>query len=126
MKTLHILLLALSATSCSRAIPAATTAVHSDSKTEHAISGDTLVVRDSVIIKSAGDTVSETRVKTVYRSRIERDTVTICVTDTVPVIVEVEKAASPQQSFLATMGRYAIGALISIAALLLLRHRNLP
>ncbi len=126
MKTLPILLLVLSAASCSRAIPA-TTSSRSDSKTEHAIRGDTLIVRDSVIIRSAGDTVHETKVKTIYRSRVERDTVTVCVTDTVTAIVEVEKAAPPSRSILAAIGRYTVGALLGIALLLLLkRHRNLP
>ena len=52
---------------------------------------DSVVVRDSVIIREKGDTVVVKEYHTRYRDRVKRDTVKVEKRDTIPVTVPVEK-----------------------------------
>ena len=116
----------MAAAGCTRQIPVAATTWHCDVRNERSATTDTIYIGDSIHIATVADTVRETRVRTVYRTRTERDTLTVCITDTVTTIVEVEKAPTRSQSTLTTIGRYTTGILIGIALVLLLkRHCNL-
>ncbi len=125
MKTLVLIPLAACAISCTRHIPVSVAASHSDTTVERNFSADTIYIGDSVNISHIGDTIRETRLKTIYRTRTVCDTVTIRLTDTIPKIVEVEKPVKETSSHLANLRRYAIGALLSLLLLLALkRHGN--
>lgn len=51
---------------------------------------DSVVVRDSVIIKEKGDTVKIEKFRTEYKGRVTRDTVEVEKRDTIPVPVPVD------------------------------------
>lgn len=120
MKTGIILpLMAMMATAgCTRQIPVAASTWHSDVRTERTATSDTIYIGDSIHIATVADTVRETRVRTVYRTRTERDTVTVCSTDTVTTIIEVEKPATRSQPALTTISRYATGILLGFLLIL--------
>lgn len=114
----------MAAAGCTRQIPVAAPTWHSDVRNERSATTDTIYIGDSIHIATVADTVRETRVRTVYRTRTERDTLTVCVTDTVTTIVEVEKAPTRSQSTLTTIGRYATGILIGIALVAIVMRKR--
>lgn len=114
----------MAAAGCTRQIPVAAPTWHSDVRHERSATTDTIYIGDSIHIATVADTVRETRVRTVYRTRTERDTLTVCITDTVTTIVEVEKAPTRSQSTLTTIGRYATGILIGIALVAIVMRKR--
>ncbi len=100
---------------CTRQIPVAAPTSHIDHRIERAASSDTIYIGDSIHITTVADTVRETRVRTIYRTHTERDTVAICRVDTVTTIIEVEKAASGLKSmFTGISGLMALIGVISL------------
>jgi len=126
MKTGIILpLIAMMATAgCTRHIPVTAPTSHSAMLHEHTSTADTIYIGDSIHIATVADTVRETRVRTVYRTRTERDTVTVCITDTITTIVEVEKPTTRSQSALSAIGRYITGILLGIALVAIVMRKR--
>lgn len=76
---------------------------------------DTLMVRDSIIIKDKGDTVFQEVYKYIYRTKELRDTVTIIDTTTVVNTVEVVKEVNKLhnwQIILMVLGGVSIGFIL--------------
>jgi hypothetical protein len=115
MRTAILLTLVLFIASCKQTEYVTIPSLERDSiyitKTER----DTLLVRDSVFVKDRGDTVYVEKWKTIYKSRVSTDTMSIERTDSIPYPVEVvkERRYIPKTiGILALLGAVAIGAII--------------
>lgn len=75
------------------------------------ISRDSIYVRDSVIVREAGDTVRITKWRYVYKDRIVRDTVFRQRVDSIPEIVAVERELTRWEKTKQEAGGVAIGVI---------------
>ncbi len=83
--------LVMTCSSCSRTEYVTVESVRTDTLRTVRQRTDTLVVRDSTVVRPVGDTVYTDRWHTVYRVSVNTDTVYRSKTDTIPVPYEVEK-----------------------------------
>lgn len=72
-------------------------------------SRDSIYVRDSVVVREAGDTVRITKWRYVYKDRIVRDTVFRQLVDSIPEIVAVEREPTRWEKTKQEAGGVAIG-----------------
>lgn len=92
------------------------------------ISRDSISVRDSVIVREAGDTVRITKWRYVYRDRVVRDTVFRQRVDSIPEIVAVERELTRWEKTKQEAGGVAIGvigaAVVAWAVWLIVKMRK--
>ena len=92
------------------------------------ISRDSIYVRDSVIVREAGDTVRITKWRYVYRDRVVRDTVFRQRVDSIPEIVAVERELTRWEKTKQEAGGVAIGvigaAVVAWAVWLIVKMRK--
>ena len=91
-------------------------------------SRDSIYVRDSVVVREAGDTVRITKWRYVYKDRIVRDTVFRQLVDSIPEIVAVERELTRWEKTKQEAGGVAIGvlaaAVVACAAWLMIKIRK--
>ena len=85
--------------------------VRTDTAYVRNISRDSIYVRDSVIVREAGDTVRITKWRYVYKDRIVRDTVFRHRVDSIPEIVAVERELTRWEKTKQEAGGVAIGVI---------------
>jgi hypothetical protein len=96
----------------------ATTEAHTEATVSLKHTIDSVMVRETVVIRERPDTVTVERERTVWRERTRHDTVTVVRTDTVIRTVEVVKAETPPPSHRAA--RTPAWAWMAVAALVAL------
>ena len=115
MRTAILLTLVLFIASCKQTEYVTIPSVERDSIYITKVEKDSVLVRDSIIIRSNADTVFVEKWKTIYKSRVSTDTMYIERTDSIPYPVEVvkERRYIPKTiGILALLGAVAIGAII--------------
>lgn len=75
---------------------------------------DSIHIRDSIYVRTSGDTVWRDRYHTVWRDRLVRDTIYINSTDTIRVPYPVEARLTRWQQFRMEAGGIALGVLAVI------------
>ena len=95
MKWLILLLLVLTGCKSIQYVPVETT--RTDSVYISKIVRDSTIVRDSIFVRAAHDTIYEYRYKYIYKNNIVRDTVSVERTDTIRIPYPVEKKLSRWQ-----------------------------
>lgn len=115
MRTAILLTLVLFIASCKQTEYVTIPSVERDSIYITKVEKDSVLVRDSIIIRSNADTVFVEKWKTIYKSRVSTDTMYIERTDSIPYPVEVvkERRYIPKAiGILALLGAVAVGAII--------------
>lgn len=79
---------------------------------------DSILVRETVLIRERPDTVTVERERTVWRERTRHDTVSVTMTDTIRETVTVEKvvevpAEEPESGALGWMAALAMAAILA-------------
>ena len=108
MKPLYLLLLLLVLTGCRTIEYYPLETVRIDTVYVNQQRVDSLMVRDSVHIYQKGDTVTEFRLKYIYKYKDRTDTLYLSKTDTVSVPYPVEKQLTKWQSVKVDYGGWAI------------------
>lgn len=109
MKPLYLFLLLLVLTGCRTIEYYPLETVRIDTVYIQSAKVDSVLVRDSVHIYQKGDTVTEFRLKYIYKYRDRVDTLYLSKTDTVSVPYPVEKQLTKWQSVKVNYGGWAIG-----------------
>lgn len=87
--------------------------VRTDTVYVNRLTVDSVLVRDSVYIHEKGDTVTEFRLKYVYRYKDRIDTLYVSRRDTVSVPYPVEKELTKWQTVKVNYGGWAMGVVFS-------------
>lgn len=102
--------------------------VRTDTAYVSKVDRDSIYVRDSVIVREAGDTVRITKWRYVYKDRIVRDTVFRQRVDSIPEIVAVERELTRWEKTKQEAGGVAIGvigaAVVAWAVWLIVKMRK--
>ena len=109
MKPLYLLLLLLVLTGCRTIEYYPLETVRIDTVYVNKQRVDSVMVRDSVHIIEKGDTVTEFRLKYIYKYKDRTDTLYISKTDTVSVPYPVEKQLTKWQQVKVNYGGWAMG-----------------
>lgn len=112
MKPIYLLIILLTAAICSgcRTIEYCTIeTVRSDTVYIQSAKVDSVMVRDSVHIYQKGDTVTEFRLKYIYKYRDRVDTLYLSKTDTISAPYPVEKKLTKWQQTKVNYGGWAMG-----------------